>query len=235
MGQTCVACQVNRIFIFLFQVYQVELKFYFIFAHVRSFCRLASFVLGYGSQQMPIGLVNKLHEMEDQLCYADVFLLSRGIRLGRSWHKRYQNSLSNLSLIDLSVMLDHRSAVLLSSNIQSNTLNQSTILLHAALYRNGQLHLTKDALSIYDVALRQCESQLNQLNGRLIRDIVFFLTRCKYTPMPIVDRIISYVLERHENMSPSILVNVLILCFELGYVPDRNEALASVAAQSLAQ
>ena len=53
--------------------------------------------------------------------------------------------------------------------------------------------------------------------------------------MPIVDRIISYVLERHESMSPSILVNVLILCFELGYVPNRNEALASVAAQSLAQ
>jgi hypothetical protein len=192
-----------------------------------------SFVLAYGSQQMPIGLVNKLHEMDNQLNYGDVFVLSRGIRLGLSWQKRSQNSLFNLSLIDLSVMLDHRSTVLLSTNVQNRTLNQSTVLLHAALYRNGQLHSTEDAFSVYDGALKQCETQLNELNGRLIRDIAFILSRCKYTPMPIVDRIISYVIEHHANMSPSILVNVLILCFELGYVPDRIDALASVAAESL--
>lgn len=95
--------------------------------HVRSFCRLASFVLAYGSHRSPIELIKKLQAMEDQLSYADVFLLSRGIRLGRSWQKRNynQSSLSNLSLMDLAMMLDRRSSVLLSADAGTNTLNQS--------------------------------------------------------------------------------------------------------------
>lgn len=91
----------------------------------------------------------------------------------------------------------------------------------------------KDAKVVHETSLRRCESQLSQMNSRLARDVILFLGRYRYLPLPIMDHMISYALKRHEHMTPSVLVSLLILCFELGYCPSSIDALGPIVAESL--
>ncbi|KAI9557037.1 FAST kise domain-containing protein 1 [Daphnia sinensis] len=198
--------------------------------NVRFFCRLTAFVLAYGGHPTSTGLLEKLVDIEEQLTIQDIFYISRGIQLGRHWLRRPQLHFSQRDMGDLTMMLDRRSAILLSSPA-SSTLSLTTTLLHAALYRNAEGN--GNALPLNEAGLRKCETQLNELTGRVTRDLVFFLERFRYLQFPIIDAIVDYALKKHEHLGPSLLVNVFVLCFNLGYSTKNLELLAPITSQSL--
>ncbi|XP_057374559.1 uncharacterized protein LOC130695439 [Daphnia carinata] len=198
--------------------------------NVRFFCRLSAFVLAYGGHPTSTGLLEKLVDIEDQLTIQDIFYISRGIQLGRHWLRRPQLHYSQRDMGDLTLMLDRRSAFLLSSPA-SSTLSLTTTLLHSALYRNAESY--GNVFPLNEAGLRKCETQLNELTARVTRDLVFFLDRFRYLQFPIIDAIVDYALKKHEHLGPSLLVNVFVLCFNLGYSTKNLELLAPITSQSL--
>ncbi|KZS20741.1 putative FAST kinase domain-containing protein 1 [Daphnia magna] len=198
--------------------------------NVRFFCRLAAFVLAYGGHPTATGLLEKLVDIEEQLTIQDIFYISRGIQLARHWLRRPQLHFSQRDTGDLTLMLDRRSAFLLSSPA-SSTLSLTTTILHAALYRNAESY--GSALPLNEAGLRECETRLNELTARVIRDLIFFLDRFRYLQFPIMDAIVDYALKKHEHLGPSLLVNIFVLCFNLGYSSKNLELLAPITSQSL--
>lgn len=86
---------------------------------------------------------------------------------------------------------------------------------------------------IHESILRKCETQLDELTGRLCRDIIFFLDRYRLLRLPLVDLIAGYVLKNYNHLGASILYNTLVLHFNLGYLSENLELLAPIVAKCL--
>lgn len=106
--------------------------------NLRSFCRLSSFVLAFGGAHLPVGLVDKMIELEEQLNIEDVYNLSRSLRL-RNYVQSRQPTNPSRPLVNLSLMLDRRTCFILSTSPGSG-LNETCHLLNASLHRNSRFH-----------------------------------------------------------------------------------------------
>ena len=81
--------------------------------------------------------------------------------------------------------------------------------------------------------MKKCETQFNEMTARVTRDLVFFLERFNYLHFSIIDSIVDYALKKNYHLGPSILVNIFVLCFNLGYSSKALELLAPVTLKSL--
>ena len=95
------------------------------------------------------------------------------------------------------------------------------------------LFSVKNAVSIPEVALGKCEAHVSELTARVTRDLVFFLDRFRFLHIPIIDTLIAYALKKHEHLGPTVLVNVLVLCFNLGYSTKSLDILAPITTAAL--
>lgn len=69
------------------------------------------------------------------------------------------------------------------------------------------------------------------LNGKIIRSLALYLGHVRYLPAKIFDEFVTFVLERHAQISPQILSQVVISSFELGYTPPNIDLLLPIATE----
>jgi len=103
-------------------------------SNVRTFCRLAAFVIAFGGHPVPDALLDKLFELEEQLRTEDIHNLSRALRLSTVYF-----NLNNPSpkIVELGLLLDRRTCIFASEETNFS-LREISHLLGATLYRSYQ-------------------------------------------------------------------------------------------------